>query len=219
LKIGERARTMGRRPAEFGKGFAVSRVFLPENVDPMTISSDEELLRRFRAGERNGPLDELARRHVGRVRSVIFSMVLDAADADDLAQETFCRAIRNIRSFRGASTFERWLVAIAVNTAQSFLSARARARSSPAAVLEKLPARASREPRDVLADSELGDAIRAALASLSPKLRTAIALTAIHEIPIAEAARMSRCPLPTFYWRLHRARALLQTKLAGYLKP
>jgi RNA polymerase sigma-70 factor (ECF subfamily) len=181
-------------------------------------TTDEELLGRHAGGDA-GALDELVRRHVGRVRSMIFTMVLDHADADDLTQEVFCRALAALPDLRGRTRFARWLNAIAVHTTQSFLASRGRARARLVPVLADPPAAARDAPPARLLDGELDGAVTAALAGLSPKLRAAIVLTAVHGLGVAEAAAACRCTLPTFYWRVHRARAILGRSLERFLKP
>ncbi|MBI1853108.1 MAG: RNA polymerase sigma factor [Planctomycetes bacterium] len=184
----------------------------------MTTPTDETLLRQYRERKQNDALDELVRRHIGKVRSMIYQMVLDHADADDLTQEVFCRALVGLDEFRGTARFSSWLYTIAVHTTQSFLAARTRFRRMDSGPLdEKIDAGAA--PDERLLGAEVNDAIHAALASLSPTLRSAIVLTALQEMGMAEAAAISQCALPTFYWRVHRARAILGKKLGGILKP
>jgi len=181
-------------------------------------TTDEELLGRHERRE-PGALDELVRRHVGRVRSMMFTMVLDHADADDLTQEVFCRALAGLPGLRARARFAGWLDAIAVNAAQRFLASRARARSRLAPVLADPPAAARDAPPARLLGGELDDAVAAALAALSPKLRAAIVLTAVRGRGVVEAAAACGCTLPTLYWRVHRARAILGRKLERFLKP
>ncbi len=64
---------------------------------------------------------------------------------------------------------------------------------------------------------ELDGEIAAALGSLAPHLRLAIALVAIQGVPVREAARLEGCGVPTMYWRVHKARKLLGKRLEKYL--
>ena len=75
----------------------------------MAQPSDEQLVERFRDSGDLGHFDELVRRHIGPVRRMAFSMVLNHADADDLTQEVFLRVARGIGNFRGQAKFSTWL--------------------------------------------------------------------------------------------------------------
>ena len=59
------------------------------------MSSDEELIAAYRASPSGEMLDELVRRHLRRVRALVFQMVLDDAAADDLTQEVFLRVFKD----------------------------------------------------------------------------------------------------------------------------
>ena len=148
---------------------------------------------------------------------MISQMITNDADVDDLTQEVFLRAIRNISSFRGESQFSTWLYRIAMNTTHSFL--RGKSRREPATV--EVPAgqvdcRASTPERLAMAD-ELDDAITAAVGSLPPALRAALVLTTLQGLGAREAARIEGCTAATMYWRIHKARKILKKRLDKYL--
>ena len=67
--------------------------------------SDDDLIRAFRHEGDRTALNGLIRRHVGWVRAMIYGMVLNDADADELSQEAFVRAIRGLPQFRGDARF------------------------------------------------------------------------------------------------------------------
>ena len=170
---------------------------------------DEKIVARFQESGDTELLDALVRRHVPGVRNMIYAMVLNTADADDLTQETFVRAIRGIAGFRRRARFSTWLYRIAMNTTRSFLS---RKRRSPVLYREN-PAESSTSPNAATDNDALDPAIHAALASLSPRLRAAIVLTGIRGLRAREAARVEGCSAATLYWRLHQARKILRERL------
>ena len=90
------------------------------------MRSDEELVASYLAGLGDTHLSELVDRHLGRVRSTVYAMVLDPAAADDLTQEVFCRAIGGLGSFGGRARFSTWLYRITMNTVRGFLARRRR---------------------------------------------------------------------------------------------
>lgn len=180
-------------------------------------SSDEALIADFkRAGDRTF-LETLIKRHIGKVRAMIYHMVLNDADADDLTQEVFIRMAHAICGFREASSFPTWLYRIALNTTVSFLRKKQRMPVATETDLAVLVDGAAL-PNDQIAANETDCLIAKALASLSPRLRAAISLTALDGLEAAEAARIENCSLATMYWRIHHARRLLRKKLESLLK-
>jgi len=87
-----------------------------------TLISDVDgaLVKRARTGSSNA-FDQLVRRHQASVRGFLCRMVSEPSLADDLAQETFLKAWKNLSRWRGADqaggSFRGWLFSIAVNAA------------------------------------------------------------------------------------------------------
>ena len=179
--------------------------------------SDEDLARIFRNEGDQGALDRLVRRHLSRVRAMVFAMVLNEADADDLTQEVFVRAIRGLPRFAGRARFSTWISRIAMNTVRTFWAKRAGpVRAADDRLVECASGRVTAPDASAMA-GELDSQITAALATLSPPLRAAIVLTALEGVPAREAARIENCTVPTMYWRVHKARKILRKQLARYL--
>jgi len=181
-----------------------------EHIPP----TDEKLIDEFNATGDPALLDELTKRHIGRTRAFIYQMVLNHADADDLAQETFIRAFRGLPHFRGHSTFTTWLFRIATNTTRTFLARRTRDRVTTAEHLPDCPAPRRDAPDSALTTAEVDAAIRSALDTLTPPLRAAIVLRTIHRMDVAEIARIESCTIATVYWRIHQARRQLKHHLS-----
>jgi RNA polymerase sigma-70 factor, ECF subfamily len=183
------------------------------------VKSDEQLVASYRDSGQREALDELTERHLGRVRAMIYPMVLDGTLADDLTQEVFLRAFRGLASFHGRSRFSTWLYRVTMNTVYGFL---ARHRRSPVDFRSSVPDRcqpASEHPESAAMRGELQLAIQTALGELPPKLRAAIVLITLQRLDVGEAARIEGCTRPTMYWRLHEARKRLKTCLKGHLMP
>jgi RNA polymerase sigma factor (sigma-70 family) len=78
--------------------------------------TDADLLARVLVDDDQHAFGELVRRHQSSVRGLLRQLArADFALADDLAQETFLRAYKHIRSFRGEARFSTWLYRIAYN--------------------------------------------------------------------------------------------------------
>jgi RNA polymerase sigma-70 factor (ECF subfamily) len=133
--------------------------------------------------------------------------VVDAQSADDLAQETFARAVRALPGFRGGSAAQTWLLAIARHICLDELRARTRQRRRDAVLADDL----KRYQRAASGVGDNGDAV--ALAELVDALdldrRTAFTLTQVLGLSYDEAARVCECPVGTIRSRVARARAEL----------
>jgi len=178
----------------------------------MAELNDEQLVDCFRTTEKMEHFDELVRRHIAKVRSMTYAMVLNDADADELTQEVFMRVVRSIQRFKRKARFSTWLHRITMNTTYGFLKKRGR---SPLAQVVELPDQPDPigDPSDAVARNETESRVNEALASLSPPLRAAITLTAIQGMSPADAARAEGCLTATMYWRIHEARRLMRAKL------
>ena len=186
-----------------------------EKVSPLN-RTDAELIEAHRRGEASA-VEVLVTRHLARVRNLLFQLVLDREEADELTQEVFVSVLRNLDGFRGESAFTTWLHRIAVNTARQ---AARRTKSKRNEVTRS--ARASHgeasAPEAELIRSEQRDGVQQALAKLSLPLRSAVVLTVMQGLSAGEAAEIEGCPIGTMYWRIHEARRLLRDELKGWIE-
>ena len=134
-----------------------------------------------------------------------------------MTQEVFIRASHGLASFSGRSEFATWLHRIAMNCAKSFLIRRARRATSSLETAPEPVAPCGDRPDYQAAGGEMDEHIRSALAQLSPKLRAAVTLTILQDIPLSQAARIEECALATLYWRVHEARRQLKHLLTDAL--
>ena len=131
--------------------------------------------------------------------------LVDPQSADDLAQETFARAVSALPGFRGASTARTWLLAIARHTCLDELRARGRRRSRDAAMAnqyERFQSAHGSDVGDAMALTEL-------VGGLELDRRTAFTLTQVLGLSYQEAAEVCDCPVGTVRSRVARARAEL----------
>src|ERR1700758_2634795 len=82
--------------------------------------SELELVRRCQAGQSEA-FDELVTRYRTRIFAMIYNMVHNEQDAWDLAQESFLKAWRSIKRFRGKSSFYTWMYRIVMNVTIDWL--------------------------------------------------------------------------------------------------
>lgn len=184
----------------------------------METATDRELVTRFQETGEVRHMDELVRRHMAKVRAIVFPMLLNDSDADDVTQETFLNAVRNIGSFRGQSEVSTWLHRIALNAAYSLLRRRRRNREEKSEHVSESADPSAGPDRRVMG-LELGVQIGKAMGALPDSLRAAITLTAIHGMSVKEAARTEGCLAATMYWRVFEARRILGRKLDGAALP
>src|SRR6202451_4806615 len=88
-------------------------------------SRDRELVARAQAGER-WAFNDLVRKSRHRVLKLTMRYTRNCADAEDVVQETFMKAYWGLQHFRGDAAFYSWLHRIAVNSAKTAMSLRAR---------------------------------------------------------------------------------------------
>ncbi|GGN50415.1 RNA polymerase sigma factor [Streptomyces albiflavescens] len=136
----------------------------------------------------------------------------DPQAADDLAQDTFLRALAGLHRFEGRSSARAWLLSIARRAViDSFRHAAARPRLSDTRDWQVTVELA--QPCD-LPGFDDGIALLDLLAALPDDRREAFVLTQVMGLPYAEAAEVSDCPIGTVRSRVARARATLVALLA-----
>lgn len=173
--------------------------------------ADEELFREWQGGGA-GALEALVRRHHAPLLAHLYRLVGDRALAEDLAQETFLRLVREAQAYRYPRPFAPWLYTIARNLArnhwQSAYHRRVAVGSEAAAVPTDAP-----DPAAWLERAEERAGLRAALAALSFEQREVLSLRYGRGLPVEEAAALLGLPPGTVKSRtfaaLRRLRALL----------
>jgi RNA polymerase sigma-70 factor, ECF subfamily len=161
---------------------------------------------------------------MGQLYPAALRMTRNPSDAEDLIQETFAKAYAKFHQFQPGTNLRAWLHRILSNT---FINTYRKKRREP---LQDLgaefqddwqtgadpltpPARsAEAEVIDRLGDSDVLRALR----ELPAEFRVAIYLADVEGYPYREVAEMMGTPIGTVMSRLHRGRAKLRQRLAGY---
>lgn len=144
-----------------------------------TPVSDEELIAEARVGNRSA-YDTLARRHFQRIHALLFRLVGNHEDAEDLTQECFVKAHRSLDWYRSDCSFATWLYRIAVHLSRDHYRKRSR-RGKVASLSELQDAQAAPPsprsgPRELVQQHEFEGVLREAMDSLPHRLRTALVL-------------------------------------------
>ncbi|WP_431995400.1 sigma-70 family RNA polymerase sigma factor [Streptomyces griseoflavus] len=141
------------------------------------------------------------------VRHYVTYLSADPQAADDLAQDTFLRALGSLHRFEGRSSARTWLLSIARRAViDSYRHASARPR--PADTDDWQAAAEGAQPRG-LPGFDDGVALAELLDALPAERREAFVLTQLLGLPYAEAAELSDCPVGTVRSRVARARSSL----------
>jgi RNA polymerase sigma-70 factor (ECF subfamily) len=172
--------------------------------------TDADLIARVLSNDDQHAFGELVRRHQSSVRGLLRQLTrTDVSLADDLAQETFIRVYKNIRSFRGEARFSTWLYRIAYNCFRED----ARKRKELVGVDEEL-LQAEHDLQTV--DPGLRHDLMHALNLLPLHERTAVVLCCQNGLSHDEAARVLEIPLGTVKTNVLRGREKLKRTLAAW---
>ncbi len=188
----------------------------------MSDKSDRNLVRRAKAGE-IGAFDALVEKYQHRILKLAGRYVSDRTARQDVVQEAFIKAWRNIKTFRGDSQFYTWLFRITVNTAMNYLAA---ARRRPE---HTLPPGDEEDPSmdDMQADldtpegeveaEEVSAIVNEVISELSEDLRVAITLRELEGMSYEQIAYIMNCPIGTVRSRIFRAREAIDERLRPIL--
>ena len=172
--------------------------------------TDADLVTRVLVDDDQHAFGELVRRHQSAVRGLLRQLTrTDVALADDLAQETFLRAYKHIRSFRGEARFATWLYRIAYNCFRE----EARRRKEFVGIDEK---EQQQEPDPQVRDPALRHDLMYALSLLPLHERSAILLCCQNGLTHDEAARVLEIPIGTVKTNVLRGREKLKRALAAW---
>jgi RNA polymerase sigma-70 factor (ECF subfamily) len=152
----------------------------------------------------------IVRRWQAPLLNLAYRFCRDRSRAEDMAQEAFLRAFRNLRSWRQESVFSTWLFALATNLYCSEL------RRLPPVSLPFDEVHEPADPHDLggaLQQRNESAALHKAVQSLPPKYREVLVLYYFHEMDVPATASSLNLAEGTVKAHLFRARALLRTKL------
>jgi RNA polymerase sigma-70 factor (ECF subfamily) len=185
------------------------------------LTTDEQLVERAKVGDADA-FGEVVRRWERKIYALAYGFTGSVEDARDAAQETFVAAYRNLQNFRGEAKVSSWLHRIAVNqciTRQRRTRVRAETgiedavESSGEAFLstgeQQSPARAAEA-------KERTEAVRRAVAALTPELREVVLLKEFEGLTFQEIADALQVPLSTVKSRLYTALRQLRMRLEKF---
>ena len=162
-------------------------------------------------------VDEMER-HRAAVTRYIHYLVRNAAEAEDLAQETLLRAYRQRTTLRDSAALESWLYQIATHISIDRLRQRARTvevERQVNAPIEDLPIadRKRPSPLAIVQQTEMSECVQRYVADLSDVYKAVLLLHDADGLTADEIAHLLQLPLTTVKMRLHRARRQLEAGL------
>jgi RNA polymerase sigma-70 factor (ECF subfamily) len=177
---------------------------------PLDERDDRQVVAAAQKGDR-AAFELLVRRHQRRALAVTLGILRNREDARDACQDAFMRAFRAIERFDGEAQFSTWLHRIVVNVCID----RLRGASPGIVALDDVAGvlAGDDDPERAAGGAELGVRIRAALAQLGPKHRTALVLREVQGLSYRQIAAATKCSLGTVMSRLFHARKKMQALL------
>jgi RNA polymerase sigma-70 factor, ECF subfamily len=193
-----------------------NRALLGQDARNLPIS-DEEVVRRVRAGE-TGLFEVVMRRYNQRLYRVARAILRDDAEAEDVTQQTYVNAYRHLDQFAGRAMFSTWLTRIAVH--EALARARRRGRfdqqkavdDSEGNTMNTLKSTAP-DPERQAFGGELRALIESAIEALPEHYRSVFVMREVEGMSTAESAECLDITEETAKTRLHRARLLLRDAL------
>ena len=193
---------------------------------------DKILVRRLKLGDERA-FQELVQTYQNRVFGLVFRMIGNRQEAEDLAQDVFLTVYKAIGSYRGEGRFYTWLYRVASNTCKNrikYLKGRhfntrvdvddnteAQMPSREGGALHSLQSQVP-GPEAMIQGQRLQRAIQRELANLDEEHRLLIVLRDIEGLPYADIMRITGLPAGTVKSRLHRARVALKERMKSYLR-
>ena len=177
----------------------------------MEAPTDENLVKAAIEGDNEG-FAELVHRHKRKVFRLAANFARDGFELDDICQDIFLKAHKDLSKFRADAPFEHWLTKIAVNTCYDVLRRRKKEREHVPLEDEPL-ALSDRRIEDDRALREAKEWLDRALSRLKPEERLVITLLALEEKSVREAALMTGWSEGNVKVRLSRARKALKKML------
>jgi RNA polymerase sigma-70 factor (ECF subfamily) len=187
---------------------------------------DAALMLRVKQGDM-GAFEQLVDKYKQPVINVVFRMLRDATEAEDVAQNVFVQVYKSASRYEVASKFSTWLFTIARNLCLNELRRRSRhpADSMDATHPEQedqpwqqFEDKKTFSPPEKVLHTELEEKIEEAMAELPENQRTAILLCRQDELSYEDIAKVLQCSLSATKSLIHRGRETLKQKLKPYLR-
>ena len=158
------------------------------------------------------PFQELFKRHQNSVWRICYSYIRHSQDAEDLTQDVFLKAYRNLDSFEGRSSFKTWISRIAINSCKNETRRRSRrpqvSETDVDTMADLLPSAETTET--VWSARRQYELLNNAMGELQPEALEILVLKDLEQRPYAEIAERLGISVSAAKMRAQRARIALQ---------
>ncbi len=186
--------------------------------------NDSDLISRAKSGDSKA-YDLLLQKYKNSVYNLVYRMVRDIQEAEDLTQEAFIKAFNSLKQFNEEYAFSTWLYKIATNNCIDYFRKRKLQTYSldkpiqykDSEIQQDIPDPELNPEKSVLA-TERSRIIREAIKTLPEKYYTAIVLRHTEEKSYEEIAEILGLPIGTVKARIFRAREMLNKALKGRIQ-
>ncbi len=183
------------------------------------MNSEKSLINLVKKGDKKA-YEVLVLQYQDRLVFSVYKFLKDYELAQDIAQEAFVKAFKNIEKFRGDSSFYTWIYRIAINTAKNFLSSKSRKSEIYDDEIMELKlsesAVTSENPENILEAEELRSLMTDAIQGLPDDIRTTLSLREFDGLSYEEIAEVQNCPIGTVRSRIHKGREILDKTFSKY---
>lgn len=180
---------------------------------------ENRLTERAKRGDRDA-YAELIEIYKDKIFQLVYRMVGNRQDAEDIAQETFLRGYANLHMYDETYKFSTWIYRIATNLCID----RGRKKRPDFSLDEEVEAgqgmdwysrlsTKEKTPEDIVVTQELQETVQKALSQLAPKYRSIMTLRYIEDLSLQEISDVLKLPVTTIKTRIHRGREALRGRL------
>ena len=194
---------------------------------PQAAQADIDLVLSASSGNA-AAFETIVRTHNRLLFRTARGVVGDDAEAQDVVQETYLRAFRNLDTFRGESSLGTWLARIAINVAVSALRKTGRlvqwpesASPGDADLSETMTPLIpdNQKPDEMAEGQELRALLQSSMEDLPPIYRSVFILRAVEELSVQETAFCLSVSEDVVKTRFLRSRSMLKERLALRVEP
>jgi RNA polymerase sigma-70 factor (ECF subfamily) len=189
----------------------------------VTSIVDEKLVARSLTGDESA-FESLVRKYHKRIISIVYQIIGNKQEAEDVAQEVFIKVFYKLKDFNPEYPFYAWLYRIAINRCYDYLRAKKRARMKSFSELSVKEIKAINTLYEQKNDGErpaynrenINEIINKLIMSLKPKERAVIVMRDVENLAYKEIAEILKCSELAARIKLSRARKKLRTRFEHY---
>ncbi len=158
--------------------------------------------------------EKLASENWERVFGYVYRLTSNWNDAEDIAQETFLRAFKNLGGYRPEGPFNAWLMRIATNLFIDHRKSRRR-HDATGSEITYVPCASFLEPEQTAQRNEFVSAVWDAVQNLSHEQKAAILMRGVERMEYTQIADLLEVSESTARWHMYEARRILRKRLNG----